>query len=155
MRTARDEFGQLKKQYLLHKAKEQNQQDQAGSTSAKSESQSLDDAQSAAPSSSSQNFDPTATTPVDARSGDVSVDTTADDGTSSAEKPVAQRKHPWDYVDELTGLLKTAFPLLALSMETMVEQITTRMRPTTDEDMYRLIVACLNDAISVWVSRAL
>jgi transformation/transcription domain-associated protein len=45
------------------------------------------------------------------------------------------------------ALLKTAFPLLALSMESIVEQILHKMKPSTDEDIYRLVVALLNDGI--------
>jgi len=47
------------------------------------------------------------------------------------------------------ALLKTAYPLLALSMETMVDAILGRLKPTTDEDIYRLIVALLNDGVQV------
>jgi transformation/transcription domain-associated protein len=52
-------------------------------------------------------------------------------------------------VEEVMALLKTAFPLLALSMETMVDQMAQRLKPTTDEDIYRLIVALLNDGVQV------
>jgi transformation/transcription domain-associated protein len=67
------------------------------------------------------------------------------DGSASAQ---AHRK-PWEFIDELSGLLKTAFPLLALSMEAVVEQILQRLKPTTDEDIYRLIVALLTDGVQV------
>lgn len=59
------------------------------------------------------------------------------------------KRHPWEYVDEIMGLLKTAFPLLALSMETMCDQIINKLKPTTDEDIYRLILALLNDGVQV------
>jgi len=45
--------------------------------------------------------------------------------------------------------LKTTFPLLALSMETMVDQIQKHFKSPPDEDAYRLIVALLNDGSSV------
>lgn len=44
--------------------------------------------------------------------------------------------------------LKTAFPLLALSMETMVDQIHKNFKCPPDEDAYRLIVALLNDGLA-------
>jgi transformation/transcription domain-associated protein len=59
------------------------------------------------------------------------------------------RRQPWEYVEEVMALLKTAFPLLALTMETFVDQILQRLKPTTDEDIYRLIVALLNDGVQV------
>ena len=47
------------------------------------------------------------------------------------------------------SVLKTAFPLLALAMETMVDQIQKHFKCPPDEDAYRLIVALLNDGLSV------
>lgn len=61
------------------------------------------------------------------------------------QPPVA--KKPWEYVEEIVSQLKTAFPLLALSMETMVDQISRNFKCPPDEDAYRLIVALLNDAL--------
>ncbi len=58
-------------------------------------------------------------------------------------------KKPWDYTEEILSVLKTAFPLLALSMETMVDQIQKHFKCPPDEDAYRLIVALLNDGLSV------
>ena len=54
---------------------------------------------------------------------------------------------PWDYLDEVASVLKTAFPLLALSMETMVEQIVRNFRANPDEEAYRLINALLADSM--------
>jgi transformation/transcription domain-associated protein len=64
----------------------------------------------------------------------------------------AQKKQPWDLIEEIMSVLKTAFPLLALSMETMVDQIQKHFKCPPDEDAYRLIVALLNDALA-YVSR--
>lgn len=58
------------------------------------------------------------------------------------------KKHPWDHVEEVMNILKTAFPLLALSMETMLDQIQKNFKCPPDEDAYRLIVALLNDGLS-------
>ncbi|KAJ6107212.1 hypothetical protein N7523_008535 [Penicillium sp. IBT 18751x] len=67
----------------------------------------------------------------------------------SAELPEKEPlKKPWEYSDEIMSGLKTAFPLLALSMETMVDQIHKNFKCPPDEDAYRLIVALLNDGLS-------
>ncbi|KAI5290001.1 hypothetical protein KEM54_002692 [Ascosphaera aggregata] len=64
-----------------------------------------------------------------------------------------QPQRPWELCEEVMAGLKTAFPLLALSMETMVDQIHSRFKCTIDEDAYRLIVALLNDGIAL-INRA-
>ena len=58
-------------------------------------------------------------------------------------------RQPWEYVDEIMTILKTAHPLLALSMETVVDQVQQRFKCPADEDAYRLIVALLNDGVAV------
>ncbi|CRK43153.1 hypothetical protein BN1723_019118, partial [Verticillium longisporum] len=63
-----------------------------------------------------------------------------------------QKKPPWELTEEIMSHLKSAFPLLALSMETMVDQIQKHFKCPPDEDAYRLIVALLNDALA-YVSR--
>lgn len=65
----------------------------------------------------------------------------------AAEQPVM--KKPWEYSDEIMGVLKTTYPLLALSMETMVDQLQKHFKCPPDEDAYRLIVALLNDGLAV------
>ena len=62
-------------------------------------------------------------------------------------------KKPWEYADEIMAGLKTAFPLLALSMETMTDQIQKNFKCPPDEDAYRLIVALLNDGLA-YIGRA-
>jgi transformation/transcription domain-associated protein len=71
---------------------------------------------------------------------------TTPNGTAAA--PPAAPKRPWDHVEEISAILKTAFPLLALSMETMLDQIQKNFKCPPDEDAYRLIVALLNDGLS-------
>ncbi|CAO3681372.1 unnamed protein product [Umbelopsis ramanniana] len=74
----------------------------------------------------------------------------------STTPPVSQNttpRHPWELVDEIMSMLKTGYPLLALSMETMVDQIQLKLKPQADEDMYRLIVALLNDGIQQLLAR--
>ena len=73
------------------------------------------------------------------------------DARAMTEQDVEQPlpKKPWEYSDEIMSVLKTTFPLLALSMETMVDQIQKHFKCPPDEDAYRLIVALLNDGLSV------
>ncbi|EER27620.1 Phosphatidylinositol 3- and 4-kinase family protein [Coccidioides posadasii C735 delta SOWgp] len=67
----------------------------------------------------------------------------------SSTPDVAQKeKQPWEYAEDIMAGLKTAFPLLALSMETMVDQIHKNFKCPPDEDAYRLIVALLNDGLA-------
>jgi transformation/transcription domain-associated protein len=99
--------------------------------------------------------------------GDSNVSVKAEGGTDAAANGTAaappaagnaatdaagQRKPPWELTEEIMSALKTAFPLLALSMETMVDQIQKHFKCPPDEDAYRLIVALLNDALA-YVSR--
>ncbi|KAI9246865.1 hypothetical protein BY458DRAFT_560504 [Sporodiniella umbellata] len=58
--------------------------------------------------------------------------------------------HPFD---EIMAMLKTGYPLLALSMETMVDQIQLKFKPQADEDMYRLVVALYNEGIQQLLTR--
>lgn len=68
----------------------------------------------------------------------------------TAQSPqLNQRRPAWDHADEIMSVLKTAFPLLALSMETMGDQIAKFFKCPPDEDAYRLIVALLNDGLQV------
>ncbi|CEH17271.1 Histone acetyltransferase SAGA, TRRAP/TRA1 component, PI-3 kinase superfamily [Ceraceosorus bombacis] len=66
----------------------------------------------------------------------------------------AAARQPWDYIDEILQILKTGFPLLALTLENTAEQIGQRFKPGTEEDIYRLINALLNDALQQYVGRA-
>ncbi|KAI8983535.1 hypothetical protein BDB01DRAFT_850672 [Pilobolus umbonatus] len=56
-------------------------------------------------------------------------------------------------LDEIMSILKTGYPLLALSMETMVDQIQLRFKPQADEDMYRLVVALYNEGAQQLLNR--
>lgn len=58
-------------------------------------------------------------------------------------------RQSWEHVDEVVQILKTAFPLLILSMETMVDQILQRFKATPEEEIYRLICMLLLDAVQV------
>ena len=70
------------------------------------------------------------------------------DGTMSKLTNSTQSiRRSWEYVEEIMGILKTAYPLLALSLESLVDQINQRFKCTPDEDAYRLGVALLNDGV--------
>ena len=103
------------------------------------------------------------------RPGTANGDTAASNGEDNSPKPKQEingdvqmkdakpadkepPKKPWEYADEIMAGLKTAFPLLALSMETMTDQIVKYFKCPPDEDAYRLIVALLNDGLA-YVSR--
>lgn len=75
------------------------------------------------------------------------MDTKLEDGNDGTQMLVKDKK-PWEWSDDIIQVLKTAFPLLALSIETMVDQIQKYFKCPADEDAYRLIVALLNDALS-------
>lgn len=70
----------------------------------------------------------------------------------AAPGPKAPRQ-PWEMVEEIINHLKTGVPLLALSMEKMVDQIGYRAKPTSEEDIYRFFSALLNDAMAQWSTR--
>lgn len=72
-------------------------------------------------------------------------------GTPRSMTP-GQMSHPGSQInplDEIMATLKTGYPLLALSMETMVDQIQLKFKPQADEDMYRLVVALYNEGAQV------
>lgn len=54
-------------------------------------------------------------------------------------------RQPWEYLDELNGILKTAYPLLALSLESLVDQINQKFKTSSDEDLFRLVNVLLID----------
>ncbi|KAJ9105954.1 hypothetical protein QFC19_003288 [Naganishia cerealis] len=62
-------------------------------------------------------------------------------------------RQPQEYVDDTLNILKTAFPLLALSMEKMVDHINVRSRAPPEEDVYRFLSALLTDAMSQWAQK--
>ncbi|KAF7301711.1 hypothetical protein MIND_00736700 [Mycena indigotica] len=59
----------------------------------------------------------------------------------------------WDYVDELVQLLKSAFPLLVLNLETIVDQICTKFKLSSEEETYRHLCMLLQDALQGYAYR--
>ncbi|KZT41150.1 hypothetical protein SISSUDRAFT_1059707 [Sistotremastrum suecicum HHB10207 ss-3] len=72
--------------------------------------------------------------------------------TADGAAPAPSRQ-PADYVEEIVSILKTAFPLLALTMETLVDQINSRFKSTPEEDVYRYTSILLTEAISAYTQR--
>lgn len=75
-------------------------------------------------------------------------DQTKDTNTVSQDAEEPEIKKPWEHADELMLTLKTQFPLLSMSMETIVDAIQKNFKCPPDEDAYRLIVALLNDGLN-------
>lgn len=69
--------------------------------------------------------------------------------------PPNMERKPWDYIDEIVALLKTGHPLLALTLETIVDQMRDRLKADGDEELYRAICALQADALQVGHSSTL
>lgn len=90
--------------------------------------------------------------------GQVSNTTTAAASTQNGQSPaeaiaaVAAAAFPrqaLELVDEVLQVLKTTFPLLILSLETMVDQLHQKFKPPQEDDIYRHICLLLQEAIQV------
>ncbi|KAI9000171.1 phosphatidylinositol kinase, partial [Gaertneriomyces semiglobifer] len=77
----------------------------------------------------------------------------AQSGPATPQQGQGRKLEPLDHLEEVHAVVKTAFPLLSLSMETMLDQIMQRLKPTQDEDIYRLIVALLNDGVQMYLQQ--
>ncbi|GMM30245.1 histone acetyltransferase [Martiniozyma asiatica (nom. inval.)] len=64
----------------------------------------------------------------------------------NATHPLLQRK-PWTSVENISRVMKSAYPLLTLSLESFVDQINQRFKVSADAEAYRLIVALYHDSI--------
>lgn len=71
----------------------------------------------------------------------------ADD--TKTEKKEERKMSVLDQLEEIKGVLKTAHPLVATSMESVADHITQSMKCTAEEEMYRLITVLLKDALQV------
>jgi len=68
-----------------------------------------------------------------------------------SESMASHPRQAWEHVDEILQTLKTTFPLLILSLETMVDQIQHKFKPSPEEDVYRHVSLLLSDAVQVCV----
>ncbi|KAF8076441.1 hypothetical protein FPV67DRAFT_1558921 [Lyophyllum atratum] len=74
-------------------------------------------------------------------------------GAGPAPDTPSPPRQPAEYVDDVLNVLKTSFPLLILSLETMVDQISHKFKLSADEDIYRNICLLLQDAVQNYVVR--
>lgn len=167
LRTNREDMLGIKKQQDMKEAKmkaraQAQSQASNGSSSIKTENNNGARSESASASrpgtASAESIPAIKTEPGEANGNNASangvpVNGTSTNGPTSAPQDAtsaqgSQKKPPWEYSEELLGNLKTAFPLLALSMEAMVDSISKNFKCPPDEDAYRLIVALLNDGLS-------
>jgi transformation/transcription domain-associated protein len=146
LRTTREDMLAIKKQQeakqeKLNRTKQQSPSVKQGSPDQNVERQGSPSRPGTANGESQQNIATNGEAPKAESNGEAQP---AADG--EAEHPI---KKPWEYSEEIMTVVKTGFPLLALSMETMVDQIQKHFKCPPDEDAYRLIVALLNDGLSV------
>lgn len=89
--------------------------------------------------------------PSMAAAGVANGSTPADGLNMNSSDPAMQRAtaHPWEFVDEITNVLKTASPLLTPVLEVLAENLAVRFKPTSEEEVYRFIIALLTEALHV------
>lgn len=65
-------------------------------------------------------------------------------------------RQPWEHVDEIVAILKTAFPLLALTLENIQDQLKQRFKPNNEEDNYRILSNAVAAGLNVcsFISKA-
>jgi hypothetical protein len=73
-------------------------------------------------------------------------------GASGTDQAGGRITLPWEYIEEVAGTLKTQAPMLHPSLEMLAEQLFTRFKPNPDEEIYRFILALLNEGMQVCCS---
>ncbi|OBA21242.1 hypothetical protein METBIDRAFT_42126 [Metschnikowia bicuspidata var. bicuspidata NRRL YB-4993] len=159
LRTTKEDFAAKQRQFL-------EKSRQMGSTGSNSPVSIDPKDTSAEPERKDPNLENTSLEGSDLKKTEGS-DKKTDDGPTNSDKPSQDQsrlalsessltkltassesiRRSWEYVEEIMGILKTAYPLLALSLESLVDQINQRFKCTADEDAYRLGVALLNDGV--------
>lgn len=160
LRTSREDFAAIRKQHDLKMKGQKVAQSSPSTNQGSSDSR---------PTTKEENKDG----PAQNENGveDTKQETPAENGTPNAngqadnkQTPQKQRqsvppgssggpRQPWEHLEEISSVLKTSGPLLALSMETMVDQVARNLKSSPDEEACRLITALLNDVL-VYASRA-
>ncbi|KAK6354722.1 hypothetical protein TWF696_003861 [Orbilia brochopaga] len=137
LRTSREDYSVIKKQQSAQQAKAKANQPNQGSPP------------TAAPGSAVSPPRPDSSTGArpETPSQPNGVVNSGNASSPAPASPAAPKRNPWEHADEIMSVLKSAFPLLALSMETMGDQIHKYFKCPPDEDAYRLIVALLNDGL--------
>ncbi|EKM59507.1 uncharacterized protein PHACADRAFT_205724 [Phanerochaete carnosa HHB-10118-sp] len=72
------------------------------------------------------------------------------DQTKAAAMPVRLGA---ECIEEVSQISKSAFPLLVMSLETIVDQIGQRFRSTQEEEIYRLVSMLLQDGLTQYAAR--
>jgi transformation/transcription domain-associated protein len=139
LRTTKEDFAVIQKQAMAV-ANRQNGAQQSGTPQPQTNSQT----QSAQPGAQEQASSQAQTS--EQSQGSPQLQNGQQQQVKPTQSPNGIRQ-PWEYVDEIMGILKTAYPLLALSLESLVDQINHRFKCSADEDAYRLVTALLNDGI--------
>ena len=62
-------------------------------------------------------------------------------GSAAARKPTAEES------EGIMAVLKTAYPLLTLSIENLVDHLVNRLRATPDEDLFRILNTLHGEAV--------
>lgn len=150
LRATREEFMTKKKNFENRQAQKEAREKQQQNAQSQSSSQQ---GQANGPNSRPNTATGEAQTNGNAGSPKPKQEANGDIKMGEAETKVEQPKKPWDHADEVMAGLKTGFPLLALSMETMTDQISKHFKCPPDEDAHRLIVALLNDGLA-YIGRA-
>lgn len=164
LRATREEFMTKKKQFEARQAQKEKQQGVSTTPQKKEPGQaSPEPAQNGSTSRPGTANGETQSTPQPNGSAAEGTPKLKQEANGDVKPPVegevakpeqpAQPKKAWDHADEVMAGLKTAFPLLALSMETMTDQISKHFKCPPDEDAHRLIVALLNDGLA-YIGRA-
>lgn len=144
LRTSKEDFSVIKRQHQAQLAKYASRQSAESSTGSQPHSSAAPDSNVKTEDSTPAAASATSTTPAES----ANPNPNPMPNVVPPNLPTAPRQ-PWEHVEEVLNLLKTAFPLLALSMEKMVDQIQTRGKPPPEEDIYRFITALLMDGMSV------
>lgn len=131
MRTTREEMINLKKQATMRAAMSQATAAMNGDTSRRPTGETANEVSNAestsAPTSGGQSDGPAST------GGDNSLP-----------------RATWEQMEDIVQTIKTTFPLLILSMETLSDQFLNKFKPSSEDDIYRSMNAFIwSDALQV------
>lgn len=159
MRVLREEWGGNKRSIMHSRAAAQKKAQDAQTQAARAAGGGQ------APSEASGLAGAQAGSSVAGTDGDIEMKDVKDENGGTVAKPGSQNgsvpppsaasmanatpRAPNEMLEEINNMLKTAFPLLALMMERMVDHISIRAKPNSEEDIYRFFAALLNDAMQV------
>ncbi|SNX86514.1 related to TRA1 - component of the Ada-Spt transcriptional regulatory complex [Melanopsichium pennsylvanicum] len=161
LRTTKEDFVAMKRQSLMaaqRAAQQQARQAAAAAAAAQNSGKAAEAGETPGADANATGSPAKTDGATPANNGDKPATPTAVPGVPTAAAAAGATpntpRQPWEYVDEILNILKTAFPLLTLTMENIAEQIQQRFKPTNEEDIYRLTNALLNDALQQYIQRA-